>query len=43
MIELKVKWSDGTVSYVYKETFNQAIQAAAREATRRNMTYDIID
>ena len=43
MVELKVKWPDGSKTSFFKKTFNQAIQAASREANRREMTYEIID
>lgn len=40
---LKIRWTKNWVTWVIRESYEKCIQAAAREARRIGMTYEIID
>lgn len=43
MHELKIRWESGWTTTIIRQSYEKCIQAAAREAKRLGMTYEIID
>ena len=42
MYELKIRWTNGWITTIIRQSYDACLKAAARDAMRRGMTYVII-